>query len=148
MCDGVYRGCSAGWPLLVHVSCTEYTSTREDHNLLVPQILGDFLALTSRHPCSSNRSKVIRLSYRRVASVRCISLVRFRREVVRTRLWSICIVLFWLGLCSVVSVCRLRRVRLMLLVSLLFLWWIVTDPARGRCRVLSVRIVRVCHDDE
>lgn len=147
MCEGVYRGCSAGWPSLC--PCQPYTSTCEAHHSLVPQILRHFLVLTGRDPCWGNGPLVIRLSYRRVTSVRCISLVRVRREVVRARLWSICVVLFWRGLSSAVSVCRLRRrlIRIRLLVILLFFWWVVTDPAWGWCRVLSVWIVRVCHDE-
>lgn len=81
-----------------------YKSSHEGHNSLVPQILRDFLVLPSRRPCSSNGTKVIRLSYRRITSIRCISLVRLGRQMVRPRLWSICIVLLRRGPCSAIFV--------------------------------------------
>lgn len=70
----------------VYTAIQSSNKLSEVSDLLIFPVSRDALALTGWHPCCSNGANVIRLSYRRVTSVRRIPCVRLEREVVRSRL--------------------------------------------------------------
>ena len=99
MVDGDSGMASTGGVLLV--GHCEYLISMDSHSvglfhyLLVAQILGNLPTRTRQELCRCSRTKVIRLSYRCITSLRRGTLVGFRREVVRTGLWGVCIVWVW-----------------------------------------------------
>jgi hypothetical protein len=96
-------------------------------HLLVSQILRDFSAW--RDACTSNRAEVVRLFYRCVTSGVGRALVGLRGQMVWLRLrLGIYMVRIRLWLCGTV---RLLLLVCILLLTSLFLWGIIADPARG-----------------